>query len=111
MKITFTTAKRINPDRDGLDFVYFYKDSESDTEHKIHVVVSTLGAEIAWRASNSEIYKYSQRAFVLVDEYIRRYWSDFRQLPDDNKIYFEKDELGRLSEKYLQWENHTIVLQ
>lgn len=111
MKITFTTFKRINPDRDGFDFLYFYKDSESDTIHKFHAVISTYGAERAWNVTEEVTYKIAQKAFVLVDEYIRAYWNSCKRLPDEDKEYFEKSELGRLSEKSIPWENHTIDLQ
>ena len=111
MKIKFVNARRINPDRDGFDFLYFYTVDEEDTIHKIHVVTGSDGAELAWNISQQDLYEYSKRVFPLVINFVKSHWQRHHKLPDENHEYHETRELGTLGSAKVDWENYVLKLE
>lgn len=111
MKITFIGARRVNPGRDGFDFLYFYTIDEDTTTHKIHVVTLSDRSELAWNISEPDLYEYSKRVFALVIDFIKSHWYRYHELPDENREYYEPDELGKLSSTKENWENYVLELE
>ncbi|MBO0947504.1 hypothetical protein [Fibrella forsythiae] len=110
MKLTFVSARRVNLDRDGFDFQYFYTINHGEDTHQIHIVTTTNGAELAWHIGQADLVAYSKRAFVLAVKYIKWHWQTTGTLPDEQRQYFEKRDLARLSDASLDWQGYILIL-
>jgi len=111
MKITFFNAQKINKNRDGFDFEFFYTVNEKENIHKIHVVTKSDGAELAWHISPQDLNEYSKKAFSLVVDFIKTYWKKHHELPDESREYFEGRELQMLRKDKVSWENYVLELE
>lgn len=110
MKLMFIGARRVNPDRDGFDFQFFYRVDEESESRKIHVVISSNGAELAWNISQQDEYEYAKRVFAVVVPFIKNYWNRNRLLPEQDVEYYEKDHFAKISDNKLNWEQFEIDL-
>lgn len=110
MKITFINAKRVNLDRDGIDFQYFYQiDNNIASIHKIHVVCN-LGAEISWIMNLQEVNEYSKKVFTVIKDFFVENWNDLKKLPDEEEEYIIQEEFHRTDKEKTDWKNYILEL-
>ena len=111
MKLTFIDARRVISRRDRFDFQYFYTVDEENNVHKIHVVTSSHGAELAWNIkSEQDLHEYSKIVFPLVITFMKAHWQEHHKLPEENQEYFEKRELILLGKTKIDWKNYVLEL-
>jgi hypothetical protein len=106
LRLTFTSAKQVNYDQNGMSMIYFYKVSGSEEEHSFHVV----GVTNCSYMTPQEKYIYAQYLFTGAIAYIKQYWNKHKQLPEADEEIRENSNFGTKTNKRIAWNRYHLNL-
>ena len=104
-QIIFNTAQATNPDRYGMDIIFYYQ-IDGQLERSIHAVSSKL-----WFNFNEQEYRnHAQSMFSGVLEYMKRHKDIYKDLPTNGTIIHETQQFKIIESIRTTWLGYQLNL-